>query len=159
MFEFIIQAIIEMLNNPLLVSLILGALPISEIRGASFYAFSIGQPLLILPAMFSNMLVCPLILLFWDLVRIPKIAELILGRSLEHKLLKFGKSYETQGLLALILFIGIPFPLTGVYTGTLLANILGIKRKKILFASVLGVMLATFVMFILLGGFSVFFSS
>lgn len=154
MFEFVTQAIVDALNNPLLVSLVLGALPISEVRGASIYAFSIGQPMLVIPAMISNMLVSPLILLFWDLVKVPKIAEFILGRSLEKRLIKFGKSYETQGLVALVLFIGMPLPVTGVYTGTLLAEILGIKRRKILLASFAGVMLAALAMFLILGGFS-----
>lgn len=154
MFEFITQAIVGAISNPLLVSIVLGALPVSEVRGASLYAFSIGQPALIIPAMISNMLVSPLILLFWDLIKVPKIAELILGRSLEKRLIKFGKSYETQGLIALVLFIGMPLPVTGVYTGTLLAEILGIKRSKILLASFAGVILASLAMFLVLGGFS-----
>ena len=159
MFEFITQAVIDTLNNPLLVSLVLGALPVSEIRGASIYAFSIGQPWLILPAMFVNILVSPLILLFWNLVNIPRIASFALGRSLEQRLLKFGKSYEKQGLIALILFIGIPLPVTGVYTGTLLAELLGIKREKILVAASAGVVVATILMFMLLGGFSLFLTN
>ena len=154
MLDYFIGLITSSIANPLIVSMLLGALPISEIRGAAIYVFSIGQPLLIIPAMISNIIVCPLILLFWDLVKIPKIASLILGSSIEKKLLNFGKSYEKQGLLALILFIGVPLPLTGVYTGTLLAELLGIKRKNILVASILGVILATAIMFLVLGGFS-----
>ena len=154
MLDYFLGIISSSIANPVIVSVILGILPVSEIRGAAIYSFSIGQPILILPAMVANIIVCPLILLFWDVINIPKIASTILGGSLEKKLLKFGRNYEKQGLLALILFIGIPLPLTGVYTGTLLAELLGIKRRNILLASVIGVVLATVIMFFALGGFS-----
>jgi uncharacterized membrane protein len=152
MFDYI-QAISSFISDPVTVSFVLGALPISEVRGAAIYSFSINQPSLIIPAILANIAVCPLILLFWKILNIPKIASLILGKSLESRLLKFGKSYESQGILALILFIGIPLPLTGVYTGTLLAEILGIKREKILFASIIGVLLSASIMYLILSGF------
>jgi uncharacterized membrane protein len=130
------------INDPILVSIILGAFPVSEVRGAVIYAFSISQPWLILPAIISNILVCPLILLLWKAINIPKLGSLILGKSLESKLLKLGKEYEKYGIIALILFIGIPLPATGVYTATLLGELLGIKRRNLLFASVIGVLLS-----------------
>ena len=151
MFDYI-QLVSSFINDPLFISLILGVLPISEVRGAAIYAFSVNQPFLIIPAMLANMAVCPVILLLWKIVNIPKIASFVFGKSLESKLLKFGKNYESQGIAALILFIGIPLPLTGVYTGTLLAEILGINRKKILLSSVIGVILAALIMYLILSG-------
>ncbi|MEM4133875.1 MAG: small multi-drug export protein [Candidatus Micrarchaeia archaeon] len=152
-----VSFLMQNLSDPLVVSFILGALPVSEVRGAAIYAFSINNPAFILPAIVSNILVCPLILLLWDILKIQKIGEFILGKSLDNKLHKFAKAYENQGMLALIIFIGLPFPATGVYTGTLLAEILGIKRSKMLLGSIVGVFLSAAIMYILLSNlFSLF---
>ena len=152
MFEFIIDAIIQGIGNPLIVAVVLGFLPISEVRGAAIYAFSINQPWLIIPAAMANMLVAPVILFFWNIVNIPYWGKLILGKRLEGKLLGMGKHYESQGFLAIAIFIGIPLPLTGVYSGTLVAELLGIKRKHTLVAACVGVVMATVLMFLFLGG-------
>ncbi len=54
-----------------------------------------------------------------------------------------GKPYVDRfGLLGLAIFIGIPLPGSGVYTGSMLAWILGIDWKKGFVASVLGVLMA-----------------
>jgi uncharacterized membrane protein len=157
MFEFIIDAIIQAIGNPLIVAVILGFLPISEIRGAAIYAFSINQPWLIIPAAIANMLVAPVILLFWNIINIPYWGKLILGNRLEGKLLGMGKHYESQGLIAIAVFIGIPLPLTGVYSGTLVAELLGINRKHTVIAAVAGVLISTVLMFLFLGGLKLFF--
>ncbi len=150
MLEETISILIQTLHEPITISFLLGALPVSEVRGAAIYAFSVNDPSLIFPAVVSNILICPLILLLWKTLRIQKIGECILGKSLDSKLHKLSKSYETQGLFALIIFIGLPFPATGVYTGTLLAEILGIKRSKILVASIIGVLMSASIMFLIL---------
>lgn len=157
MLSEITNLLIENIQNPFITSFILGALPVSEVRGAVIYAVSINQPVVIIPAIMSNILISPLILLFWDYLNIPKIGRFILGSKLEKRLLEFGKKYEAQGLIALILYIGIPLPLTGVYTATLLAELLGIKREKILVSSIIGVLLAAIITFILFGGLSLIF--
>ncbi|MEM4590120.1 MAG: small multi-drug export protein [Candidatus Micrarchaeia archaeon] len=152
-----VSFLVQNLSDPFVISFILGALPVSEVRGAAIYAFSINNPSLIFPAIISNIIICPLILLFWKTLKIQKIGEFIFGKSLDSKLHKFAKSYETQGILALIIFIGLPFPATGVYTGTFLAELLGIKRSKILLGSIIGVFLSAAVMYILLSNlFSLF---
>lgn len=150
MLNEVISFLIQTSHNPITVSFMLGALPVSEVRGAAIYAFSVNDPSLIFPAILSNILICPLILLFWKVLKIQKIGEIILGKSLEHKLHKLSKSYEAQGILALIIFISLPFPATGVYTGTLLAEILGIKRSKIIIASSIGVIISALIMFLIL---------
>ena len=152
MFDAIIAAVIQAIGNPLLVSVVLGFLPVSEVRGAAIYAFSVGQPWLIVPGALANMIACPVILLIWDIVNIPYWGKLILGKRLESKLLSFGKHYENQGLVALTVFMGLPIPLAGVYSGTLIAELIGIKRRHIILSAVAGVTLAAIFMFIFLGG-------
>lgn len=152
MLDFVVAAVVGALGNHLLVAVALGMLPVSEVRGAAIYAFSAGQPWLILPAAVANMLVCPFILLFWRALNIPRWGRLVLGDRLEGKLLALGRSYEAWGLVGVAVFIGIPLPLTGVYSGTLVAELLGIKRRHTLVAAVAGVIMAAAVMFALLGG-------
>ncbi len=63
-------------------------------------------------------------------------------RKSEEKGDKLGK-YEFWGLL---IFVGIPLPGTGAWTGALVAAFLGIKYKKALLAITGGVLLAACIM-------------
>lgn len=157
MFEAITALIVQTISNPLLVSIILGFIPISEVRGATVYAFSIGQPWLIIPAALANMVVSPIILAVWDVFNIPFLGALILGKGLEKKLLTFGKMYKTQGFVALAIFMGVPLPFFGVYSGTLLAELFGIKRSHTIIAAIIGVVIAAITTFAFLGGLSLIF--
>ena len=71
-------------------------------------------------------------------------------------------SVATRLFLALLLFVGIPLPGTGAWTGTLAASILNMDFKKSVAAVMLGVMLAGVIMCLasmgLLGALSHFFS-
>ena len=63
------------------------------------------------------------------------------------------EKYEFWGL---VLFVGIPLPGTGAWTGSLIAALLGIRFKKAFPAIMLGICMATvimwFVSYVLLGG-------
>ncbi|MFQ5406221.1 MAG: COG2426 family protein [Candidatus Micrarchaeia archaeon] len=152
MFDEITAQLAVFLGNPLYVALFLGFLPISEVRGAAIYAFSVGQPWLIVPAAISNILAAPVILAIWDLINIPWWGRLILGEKIERRMRQMGDKYEHYGVFGIALFVGIPLPVTGAYTGTLIARLLGIKRRKILLAVVLGVAASSVVMYLLLSG-------
>ena len=47
-----------------------------------------------------------------------------------HRAQEAFKDYEKYGLLGLMIFIGIPLPMTGAFTGALVAFILGVPIKK-----------------------------
>ena len=53
------------------------------------------------------------------------------------------QKYEFWGLL---IFVGIPLPGTGAWTGALIASLLGIKFKKAFPAIILGILMATVIM-------------
>lgn len=97
MFGAITAAIVHVIGSPLLIAIALGVLPIAEVKGAAIYAFSVGQPWLIIPAAITNIVACLLILLLWDIINVPYWGRLILGQSLEKRLLDFGKDYESRG--------------------------------------------------------------
>lgn len=61
---------------------------------------------------------------------------------------KKGEPYiKKYGVIGLALFIGTPLPGTGVYAGTLLAWLLGLKWQKAFLAAALGVLIASSIIF------------
>ena len=67
--------------------------------------------------------------------------------SAEHSGRKLQEKAGTKGLfIALLLFVGIPLPGTGAWTGTLAASILDMDFKSSIVAVLLGVLLAAVIM-------------
>ena len=55
---------------------------------------------------------------------------------------KFDKKYKTWGNIALLLFVAIPLPVTGAWTGALAAWLFGINKKDSLLYILLGILLS-----------------
>ena len=72
-----------------------------------------------------------------------------LVNKLESKTLSKKDKLEKGEFWGLMIFVGIPLPGTGAWTGALLAALLGIKFKKALLAIVCGVFLAAAIMSII----------
>ena len=68
---------------------------------------------------------------------------------MEKKILSKKAQIEKYGYLGLLLFVGIPLPGTGAWTGSALAVLLGMDRKKSFFYILLGVILASIIMSII----------
>ena len=66
-------------------------------------------------------------------------------RSLHKVQTKIHPKIEKYGELGLALFIGIPLPGSGVYTGALAAFVLDIKPRKFMVATVIGVLIAALI--------------
>jgi len=132
--------------------------PLIELRGAVPYGILFGLPLWLtfLIAIAGNMLPVPFIYLFarrvleWGQDK-PVIGGffgwcLRKGEAGGEKL----KARAGRGLfVALLLFVGIPLPGTGAWTGTLAASILNMGLKKSALACMGGVLLAGVIMVIL----------
>ena len=128
--------------------MLLSILPISELRGGLPYALARGVPLIpaYLICVLANSLVAPLGFLFLSSLhglfeRWPpyhRFFERIIERSRKRVL----RQVEKYGYVGLILLVAIPLPITGAYTGTLGAWILGMDWRKALPALVSGVILA-----------------
>ena len=141
---------------------LISMVPVVELRGALPYALGpwMGQPLTLLQAylicIIGNMLPVPLIYLFArKLLEWGKNKPLI-GKPFTWCLEKGKKGGEAlqkkagQGLfLALMLFVGIPLPGTGAWTGTLAASILDMEFKESVLAVMFGVLLAGIIMLLL----------
>jgi uncharacterized membrane protein len=69
-------------------------------------------------------------------------------RRTVEKIRKKGEPYvKKYGVIGLGIFIGIPLPGSGVYSGTLLAWLIGMKWKKAFLAAVIGVIIAGSIVF------------
>jgi uncharacterized membrane protein len=77
--------------------------------------------------------------------------------KIQRKVDRFEKKYEKIGFFALMLFVSIPLPGTGAWSGCIISWILGLERKKSIMAIAAGIMIAGAL--ILLGtlGFLLFF--
>ncbi len=134
---------------------LISMVPLIELRGAVPYAVGFDLPLLpsLIIAVIGNMLPVPFIFLFARrILEWGKDKALIGGffRWCLEKGEKGGRKLESKagrGLyVALLLFVGIPLPGTGAWTGTLAASILNMDfRKSVLFV-MLGVLLAGAIM-------------
>ncbi len=154
-----------MLKKYLIVFLI-SMLPLVELRGAVPYAVGFGLPILpsCIIAVIGNMLPVPFIFLFArKILEWGKDRRVIGGfcRWCLEKGEKGGRKLESKagrGLyIALMLFVGIPVPGTGAWTGTLAASFLNMDFKKSVLYVMLGVLLAGAIMLIAsLGVFSAF---
>lgn len=73
--------------------------------------------------------------------RLPWFERLVM-RYVERARVKLKPQVDKYGTLGLAVFIGIPLPLTGAYTGAAGAFALGMGRRQFMLANVLGVMIA-----------------
>lgn len=132
--------------------------PIIELRGAIPYAVGFGLPLLpsYIIAIIGNMIPVPFIFLFARKVLVWGSKKKYIGKFFTWCLKKGEKGGEKlkqsagKGLyIALLIFVGIPLPGTGAWTGTLAASLLNMDFKKSTLAVMGGVILAGIIMGIL----------
>lgn len=138
-----------------LVAFFISMVPLIELRGAVPYSITMGLP--VLPAyivcIVGNMIPVPIIFLFARRVLEWGKDKKVIGGFFTFCLEKGHKGGEKlkatagRGLfVALLLFVGIPLPGTGAWTGTLAASILDMDFKESVIAVLLGVILAGIIM-------------
>lgn len=135
---------------------IISMMPILELRGGLLAAslLKVNPIVAYIISIIGNVLPVPFILLF-----IKRIIEW-LGNSkikffkkivkwLEKKVEKNKEKIEKYGYLGLILFVGVPLPGTGAWTGCLIAAVLDMDRKKSFICTLCGIIMASIIMMIL----------
>ncbi len=136
-------------------AIILSILPISELRGglplAIIFARENNIPLMLIFSLIvmANILAVFIAFYFFDHIHkfllknnfYKKIFEKYVNK-IQKKIDKLEKQYSTTGFLALAIFVGIPLPGTGAWTGCIIAWLLDLDRKKSILAISLGVLMA-----------------
>lgn len=133
---------------------VISLMPILELRGG-LLAASLLDVEFVRAAMIciiGNVLPIPFVLLFLRFVldimakwNVTKKIVIWLEKKVESK----REQIDKYGYWGLILFVGIPLPGTGAWTGALLAIMLGLNRKKSFVCILLGVIMAAIIMSIL----------
>ena len=133
---------------------IISMMPILELRGGLIAAALLGLKGLpsfiicfignIIPIPFILWLITPI---FNKMKKSKKLSKLV--DKLENKAMSKKEQIEKLQYLGLMLFVGIPLPGTGAWTGCLIASLLNMDKKKALGAAVLGVIMAGIIMMIL----------
>ena len=132
---------------------VISLMPILELRGGLIAAALLGiSPL-------QSYIIC----IIGNLVPIPFILFLInkilnwmrnskhfnkMASWLDKKVEKHKGQIEKFGYLGIVLFVGIPLPGTGAWTGSLIASVLEMDKKKTFLSVLLGVFMASVIMMI-----------
>ena len=143
-------------------ALILTVLPITELR--------VGLPLAIIYALENNIslisifftvVLLNILLIFFVFYFLDNIHSVLMKlrfynrffngyvKKIQNRVDKFEKRYSSLGFLALTLFVAVPLPGTGAWSGCLLSWLLGLNRKKSVLSISIGIVIAGII--ILLG--------
>ena len=122
--------------------------PVIELRGGLPYGigFGLDYPLALTAAILGNMLPVPFIIAYisrifiWLRGKHKKLDDFV--TKMERRAHLKGQKVEKYGPLMLLIFVGIPLPGTGAWTGALIAALLNMRMKQALPCIFLGVLMA-----------------
>ena len=134
--------------NSFLYTLLISMVPIIELRGGLPVGIASGLsfPAAYIASVIGNLIPVPFIILFirkiFVLIRkyMPKLSSMI--DKLEDKAHLKGQKVKKYQKFGLFLFVAIPLPGTGAWTGSLVAAFLDIRLKDAILPIVLGVLTA-----------------
>lgn len=136
-----------------LIIFIISLMPILELRGGLIAAslLNLNPVVSFIICLIGNLLPVPFILwfitpLFDRLKKTKHLSKLV--QKIEAKANAKKEQIEKREFWGLFLFVGIPLPGTGAWTGSLIASMVGMNKKKSLLATILGVLLAGMIMMI-----------
>ena len=154
--DFLVEFFVDLFGgiSKEVIIFIISLMPILELRGGLLAASLLDVEFVKAASIcvIGNVLPIPFVLLFlkyvltlfekWNVTK--KIVS-----WLEKKVEEKREQIDKYGYLGLIIFVGIPLPGTGAWTGSLLAVMLGMNRKKSFVCILIGVALAAVIMSIL----------
>ena len=156
MMEFLVDFFIDLFGgiSKEVIIFIISLMPILELRGGLLAATLLDVEFVraAVICIIGNILPIPIVLLFLrfvlDLFEKWSVTKKIVT-WLEKKVEEKREQIDKYGYLGLIIFVGIPLPGTGAWTGSLIAIMLGMNRKKSFVCILLGILLAAIIMSIL----------
>lgn len=155
----------------LIYALVLTIMPVTELRIglplAITYALENDIPvfLIFFLILFVNILIIFFVFYFLDnlhkVLMNWKFYKRIFTRYMKRfqkRIDKFEKRHEKLGFVALVLFVAVPLPGTGAWSGVLVAWLLGLDRKKSIISIALGILIAGLIILFATLGIISFFS-
>ncbi len=129
-------------------TILVSMVPIVELRGGIPFGVTLGLPVwaAYVAAVIGNMLPVPFILVYirrifqWMRRRLPRLNSLV--DALERKAHLKGRTVTRYKYLGLLLFVAIPLPGTGAWTGSLAAAFLDMPLRKAVPSIFAGVLIA-----------------
>ena len=129
-------------------TMLMSMVPVVELRGGIPFGVALGLDLRLayIAAVIGNMIPVPFIIIFirrifqWMRVHMPRLGSLV--DKLEKKAHLKGRMVTKYKYLGLMIFVAIPLPGTGAWTGSLAAAFLDMRLRKALPAVFLGVLIA-----------------
>lgn len=148
----------ETMAGEFLLTVLVSMVPVIELRGGIPFGVAAGLPvwLAFLAAVIGNIIPAPFIIMFikrifsWMRRRLPRLNHIV--DKLEKKAHLKGATVTKYKYLGLAIFVAIPLPGTGAWTGSLVAAFLDMRLRKAMPAVILGVVVAGFLISILTYG-------
>lgn len=155
--EAIVEFLVDLFGNGIgkeILVFLISMMPILELRGGILAAALLNMDPIVsyIICVVGNIIVIPIALYFLELIfKVLKKVNFFdkIITKIENKCLSKRSQLDKYGYLGLILFVGIPLPGTGAWTGCFLASLLGMDKKKSFLAAMLGVILASIIMMLL----------
>ena len=155
--EFV-QWLTDTTAGDFVMTMLVSMVPIVELRGGIPYGVAAGLPvwLAYIAAFIGNLIPVPFVLVYirrifkWIRQHMPRLNSVI--DKLEKKAHLKGATMRKYQYLGLAIFVAIPLPGTGAWTGALAAAFLEMRLKKAFPAAVLGVAVAGFLISVLTYG-------
>jgi uncharacterized membrane protein len=136
------------MSNSIVYPVILSMFPVFEVRGGIPFAMGLGYNVLdaFVWCTLANVLIIPLAFLFLDylhkyFMKI-KIYAKLFNKHVERVRAKAKADIRKWSYMGLLLFVAIPFPGTGAYTGVLISWLFKMKRLESMLVIGAGVVLA-----------------
>lgn len=157
--EFLVD-ILKSIPSPL-ATVVLAMIPVGELRGAlpvAILIYKLPLTLAIILSIVGNMLPVYFLLMFFEaisswLMNKYAWADKFLQWIFERTRNKLHAKVQKYGYWALAMFVAVPLPVTGAWTGTLAAFVFGLPKKKSFMAILVGVCVSSaIVTAITLGG-------
>jgi len=144
-----LEWLIETISNPYLLIVILTLMPALELRASIPYGILMAKEpvwLVVLLAVAVNILLGPVVFFLLDKVLhlflkvrfLDRIWQRVIARTQR----KIKPKVDKYGIWGLAVFIGVPLPGSGVYSGAVGGYLLGFTRREFYIATVCGVLIA-----------------
>ena len=146
-----------------LLTMLISMLPVVELRGGLPAGVAMGLPIptAYIAALVGNMLPVPFIVLFirplfqWLRVHVPKLGGF--ASQLEQRAQEKSVDVARFQLWGLLIFVAIPLPGTGAWTGALIAAVMDMRLRRAVPAIFAGVVIAGLIITVLTYGVTLLF--